>query len=115
MSKRVLIVEDDYLIAAELVEGFKAGGLEVAGPVGTLKDALAYLESENDIDAAVLDIDLGGQAVYPVADELIRRGIPFVFATGYDDFVIPARYLAFPRYRKPVHPHRLSELLTQIR
>jgi CheY-like chemotaxis protein len=73
------------------------------GPVAAVADALALLEAGPAPDMAVLDIGLGdNETVYPVADRLRARGIPFVFATGYDACVIPDAYAAVPRAEKPI-------------
>jgi CheY-like chemotaxis protein len=91
-NRRVLVVEDEYIIAA---------------------DALSLLEREPAPDAAVLDVNLGREKVYPVADALWERGVPFVFATGYDDFVVPDRYVGVPRCEKPIDIRALSRLLSR--
>src|SRR3712207_6367004 len=86
---RVLVVEDEFYIADEMALALQKLGAEVVGPVPTKDKALALLASEERIDAAILDINLKGQAVYPVADALAERGVPFVFATGYDQAAVP--------------------------
>ncbi len=101
-GRRVLIVEDDYLIAEDLREQLLSCGAVVLGPVACVADALALLEDGAAPDMAILDIGLGGGKVYPVADALRRRGIPFVFATGYDSWSIPSAYADVPRTEKPV-------------
>ncbi len=101
-GRRVLIVEDDYLIAEDLREQLLSCGAVVLGPVACVADALALLEDGAVPDMAILDIGLGGGKVYPVADALRRRGIPFVFATGYDSWSIPDAYADVPRSEKPV-------------
>jgi CheY-like chemotaxis protein len=101
-GRRVLIVEDDYLIAEDLREQLLSCGAVVLGPVACVADALALLEDGAVPDMAILDIGLGGGKVYPVADALRRRGIPFVFATGYDSWSIPSAYADVPRTEKPV-------------
>lgn len=79
---RVLIVEDEFMVAALLEDTLQAFGCEVVGPAARIDEALALLERE-EIDAAVLDVNIAGEQVFPVADVLERRGIPFVFATAY--------------------------------
>jgi len=98
-GRRVLIVEDDHLLARDLSDYFSSLGAIVLGPAGNVeaaRDAAKYA------DAAVLDIDLNGQAVFPVADDLQRAGIPFVFYTGQDKIPIPARFQHAGFLRKPV-------------
>ena len=80
---RVLIVEDAVLLALELETGLSDAGAQIVGPAYELEEALALLDQE--IDAAVLDANLNGHSVTPVAEALAARGIPFVFATGYGD------------------------------
>src|SRR5947209_14372115 len=79
-GRRFLVVEDEYVIAADLTASLEALGAEVAGPAPSVAAALTLLESEGDrLDGAVLDVNLGKERVYPVADVLRGRGIPFVF------------------------------------
>ena len=108
-GKKVLVAEDDYFIAKGLVRHLAQAGAEVVGPVPTVAGALAALE-DGGIDAAVLDINLRGDPVYPVADALLARGVPFVFATGYAATAIPERYAAVERFEKPVDPEAFVRL-----
>jgi predicted TIM-barrel fold metal-dependent hydrolase len=72
------------------------------------------IETEGDqLDGAVLDVNLDGDRVYPIADALLALGIPFVFATGYDLWVIPAVYAGVPRCEKPIRVSLLSRLLAE--
>lgn len=80
----VLVVEDDYFIANDLLRQFKESGAEVLGPVASVEHALALIAATPQIDGAVLDVNLRDVMVYPVADALRDRGVPFVFATGYE-------------------------------
>ena len=82
-SRRILIVEDEALVALDLELAFEDEGAEIVGPALSLRDALELLQSEVPIDGAVLDVDLGGKNVYPVAEVLRERGVPFVFHTGH--------------------------------
>jgi PAS domain S-box-containing protein len=85
-GRRVLLVEDEPLVAMDAETTLRALGCEVAGPASTLPEALRLAEAEAPrLDAAVLDVNLGGQAAFPVADLLVRRGVPVVFATGYSE------------------------------
>lgn len=108
----MLVVEDEYLIADELVKELRGSGAEVIGPVPTLDRAIALATMERGIDAAVLDINLRGQLVYPLVDVLSARGLLIVFATGYDAGVIPAEYAGFARCEKPVTAGAITEALT---
>lgn len=113
-GRRLLVVEDEYMIAMELVSTLEELGAEVVGPAASVEDALALVGSDGDrLDAAVLDINLRDERVYPVADALAARGVPFVFATGYDATAIPPAYAATPRCEKPVDKARLARLLRE--
>lgn len=103
-GKRVLLVEDEYYIAEELAAAFAASGAVIVGPVADADDALELIEKDGVIDGAVLDVNLQGEMVYPVADALRERGVPFVFATGYDRSHIPASFGDVPICEKPVQP-----------
>lgn len=97
----VLVVEDQLLIALDLAHSLSARGIGVRGPHATVEAALRDLEAAAP-SAAVLDLNLGDQTSIAVAEELRRRGIPFVFATGYgDSLMIPEAFQAVPVVRKP--------------
>lgn len=100
---RVLVVEDEYVIALDLASSLLELGVEVIGPAPSVEQALAVIrEHADELDAAVLDINLGSETVYPVAEVLRERGVPFVFATGDDRWSIPDAYGDVPRCYKPV-------------
>lgn len=88
-GNRVLIAEDDYLLAQDLAEAFRAANAQVIGPYSNLQDAIGV---SAEVQMAVLDVDLQGQLVFPLADELAGRGVPFLFYTGYDQSLLPARF-----------------------
>lgn len=110
-NRRVLVVEDEYLIAQSLERGLQRAGATVVGPVPNIAGALALLVGEHDLDAAVLDINLGEQKVYPVVDALIARGVHCVFATGTDGVDVPAAYAAIARCEKPINTACLVEAI----
>ena len=112
-GKRVLIVEDDNILAITLAEEFAAEGAEVIGPAATVTDALDVI-ARTDLDGAIVDINLRGKAAFPVADALADRHIPFVFATGY--LVaghIPARHANVRRFEKPTAPSIICRALEE--
>jgi DNA-binding NtrC family response regulator len=112
-GKRLLVVEDEYMIASYLACALEDAGAEVIGPAGTVEDALELVESDGDrLDGAVLDVNLRDERVYPVADALAARGVPFVLATGYDKTSIPPAYADVPRCEKPVDKLQLIRLLS---
>jgi CheY-like chemotaxis protein len=108
---RLLVVEDEYLVASDLAQALEDRGVQVVGPAGSIEEALALVALEDHIDGAVLDINLRGQLAYPVADALRARGVPFVFATGYEAWIIPVAYADVPRVDKPVDTRALTHLL----
>ena len=110
-GRHILVVEDEFLTADEIVWVFESLGARVIGPAPSLDQALACIEAADRLDAATLDVNLRGQMVFPVADVLRRRGVPFVFATGYDQKIIPERFRTVPRFEKPVDPARLARAL----
>jgi CheY-like chemotaxis protein len=109
--RRVLLVEDDYLLATGIADAFELG-VETVGPAGSVKQALELVEHGGRLDAAVLDINLRGEVVYPVADAHRARGVPFVFATGYEQQAIVERYRNVASFRKPIDPSRVLRALS---
>ena len=111
---RILIVEDQFLIAGDLSRAVTALGATVVGPCPTVETAQAMLAGR-PVDFAVLDLNLRGDQVFPVAEELKRRAIPFAFATGYEAWVIPPEFQERPLLHKPVSPAELERTLTGLR
>lgn len=109
-GRRVLVVEDDYVIASDLAFTLEDEGVQVIGPAPSVKDALKLI-AEVDLDGATLDINLGKEVSYPIADELTMRGVPFIFITGYDIIVVPTAYADVPRLEKPIKAKALTQLL----
>ncbi len=101
-DRRILVVEDEYLMAEELREALEDAGAHVLGPAPTVDAALRLLADGAAPDAAILDVNLGGERSFPVADALAARGVPFVFATGYDAWALPLAYQGAQRCEKPV-------------
>ncbi len=99
-GRHILVVEDQYLLARDVCEWLEAAGAEVIGPAPNSGRACELLEGRN-VDAAVVDINLGNGPTYEVASRLVERKVPFIFATGYDQAVIPAEFEAMPRLEKP--------------
>jgi CheY-like chemotaxis protein len=110
-GRRILLVEDEYFIADDMVGYFESRGADIVGPVASVRGALDLLASTKHLDAAILDVNLFGELAYPVADALLERGVPFVFATGYDGAVIPSRFSSVLRCEKPVAPSHLAKAL----
>lgn len=101
-GRQILVVEDDFVIAFDFAATLEELGAKVLGPVGSVDDALDLLAETNGIDGAVLDLNLGGEMSYPIADVLAERGIPFVFTSGYDNSTIVQRFSDVKRCGKPV-------------
>lgn len=111
-GRRVLIVEDEFYLADDLRRELAASGADVAGPANTLERARALMAGR--IDFAVLDVNLRGEMIFPLADELRERGVPFIFTTGYDPEVIPATYQDVERWQKPVASRQLLQALAKL-
>jgi CheY-like chemotaxis protein len=98
---RVLVVEDELLIALALEDILSALDFDVRGPFARVDEALALARAEQ-FDGALLDVNIRGELVYPVADELLSRGVPVIFCSGYSDSTImPARFRSVPQIAKP--------------
>jgi CheY-like chemotaxis protein len=110
---RILVVEDEMLVAMNIEDMLLELGHEVAGLASRLGPALA-LARESRFDAAMLDVNLAGEPSFPVADLLIERGIPFLFATGYGRQGIEERYRGFPMLQKPFRAEELGRALTGL-
>ena len=110
-GRRVLVVEDEYMLAEDLREELERQGALVMGPVASVADALELLRSGPAPYVAILDINLGGEMAYPVADALRARDIPFIFATGYEAQAIPKAYKDVPRAEKPVEVRQATAKL----
>ena len=110
LPDRVLLVEDDYFLASDLAARLSSKGIQVIGPVPDVDEALSR-SLDDTLSGAILDIKLNGQMVFPVADELERRGVPFIFATGYDPDVIPARHADKILLRKPLDEDAVASAL----
>jgi CheY-like chemotaxis protein len=110
---RVLIVEDEIVVALFLEDMLAEYGYEVAGVASRLDEALARAEAP-DFTCAVLDVHLNGRDVFPLADRLAEQGLPFVFATGYGARGIPDRHAARPVLQKPFLPDDLARALAGL-
>ena len=111
---RVLIAEDEYMLADDLRMELEDIGAVILGPVGTLKDIIALIEREEVIDGVILDVNLRGEMVFPAADLLLERQVPFVFTTGYDASTIPPRYSHIIRCEKPVNIRLVTQALGRL-
>jgi len=112
---RVLVCEDNLLMAEVVCEFLRECGLEPIGPAGRLENGM-QLARERALDGAILDISLRGQLCFPICSILSARRVPFVFLTGYGDqgARIPVEYQGAPIISKPFHPEELKAVLAQM-
>ena len=109
-GRQLLVVEDEVFVAMLIEDVVEGAGGAVIGPAARVDEALALLEAQKP-DGALLDVNLGGELVYPVAEALARRRIPFVFVTGYGPEGIAAPFKGRPTIKKPFLP---SAFVTQV-
>lgn len=110
---RILIVEDEFLLADELERRLGDLGAVILGPVGTVADALEQIAAGQQIDGAILDVNLDGESIFPAAELLIERHTPFIFTTGYERSAIPDRFAEVICCEKPVVLHKITEAIRQ--
>ena len=108
-GNRLLLVEDEALTGMMMSDMLTELGFHVIGPFGRLADAMAAVGRE-DFQAAVLDVNLDGEMVYPVADAVLARGVPFVFVTGYSAEGIDRRFAKVPVLQKPIERQMLQSV-----
>jgi CheY-like chemotaxis protein len=109
-GKRVLVVEDELMIRM-LLDGMLTDlGHTVAAEAGSIEEALT-LAQEAEFDVALLDVNLNGKPINPVVEVLIKRGLPFVFASGYGQSGVPELYRASPTLQKPFQVEALAKAL----
>jgi len=112
-TRRVLVVEDEYLIRMLLEDMLDELGYDVAAAVGTISEA-RQIATEGEFNAAILDVNLDGQEIYPVADILVGRGLPFLFVTGYGERSLPEAYRGRPALQKPFQAEQLKATLAGL-
>ncbi|PAY06754.1 hypothetical protein CK489_28255 [Bradyrhizobium sp. UFLA03-84] len=110
-GRRVLVVEDEFFLADDMGHALRAIGADIAGPAGDIDDAMRILHDGGVIDGAVLDVNIRKQMVYPVARELLARGVPVVFTSGYDKVVISGEFADIPLWEKPLDHRALVRSL----
>jgi len=101
-NQRILVVEDEYVVAEAIERTLTRAGAIVLGPVPSVDQAMALLDRGGRIDSAILDIHLGEHKVYPVVDRLLAQGVRCIFATGNDIADVPSDYKRIARLEKPV-------------
>lgn len=110
---RILVVEDEFLLSVMLEEDLRDSGAAVIGPHNSLGPALAAGECET-FDCAILDVNLGGTMVFPLADLLVGREVPFLFLSGYSAEQLPRRFQSVPRLAKPYDLGMLIRAITGL-
>lgn len=111
---RILVVEDEFMLADELHMVLEAAGALVLGPAASVAEALRCIDTATAIDGAILDVNLDGELVFPVADHLAARGVPFLFTTGYDRSIFPPRFAESPRCEKPVPIGQVTRAIGRV-
>jgi len=112
-ARRVLVVEDEVMVAWAVEDMLTGLGYTVLGPAARVDQALSLIEN-GSVDAAVLDINLNGEKSYPVADALIARGVPFIFSTGYNKTSVHKDYLGYTTLQKPLEGSILEKALAEL-
>ena len=111
-GKRILVVEDLLLVADYVTVLLEENGCQVVGPVPKVTQGLA-LAREAELDGALLDVNLGNDRCFPIADCLRERGVPFAFMTGYGKEGLPPEYHAVPRLPKPFTEREVLQLMAR--
>jgi CheY-like chemotaxis protein len=109
-GKRVLVVEDELMIRMLLQDMLVELGYTLAGEAGRINEALV-LAKQGEFDLAILDVNLNGEPISPVADILAERGVPFVFATGYGQHGVPGPHRKTPTLQKPFQADALAQAI----
>lgn len=112
-GKKILVVEDEYFIAADLKEELASHGSIVIGPVGNLMSSLAILAQEVP-HAAIVDVKLQGSKSYQVMEELGRQSVPYLLLTGYDEQSLPEHLRDLPRLTKPCSAKEVVTRLAEL-
>ena len=112
--RHVLLVEDEELVALDLVEALNGRGWRIVGPAATLDEAMSLVATDIHLDAAVLDVNLRGRWVHTLAEELARRGVPFVVCTGYELVDPDNRFADAPIIAKPIVGDRVGAALSDL-
>ena len=110
-GRRVLVIEDESLVAMLLETILDDMGCAVVGPESNIDDGLIAATTEASLDAALLDVNVAGREVFPVADALRARGVPFVFSTGYGEAGLPEHWRGNPTIQKPFTEGAIREAL----
>jgi CheY-like chemotaxis protein len=113
-GRRVLVIEDEYFLADDITRALRSFGAEIIGPIGEMEEASGIVERNQDIDAAVLDINLRSEMIFPIARALRSRDVPFVFTTGYDKSAIKPEFQDVPLWEKPLDIPDMARALSAL-
>jgi CheY-like chemotaxis protein len=112
-ARRILVVEDEFLIRMLLEDMLTDLGYDLVGVAGRIDEATEMAQTK-DFDLAILDVNLDGHDVYPVAEVIGKRGLPFMFVTGYGGRGLPDSYRGRPTLQKPFQLDELKKMLAQL-
>ena len=110
-GRRVLVVEDESLVAMLLETILEDMGCSPVGPVATVDEGLAMVAAETSLDAALLDVNVAGREVFPIAEALKARGVPFIFSTGYGEGGLPDAWRGQATVQKPFTESAIRDAL----
>ena len=113
-GRRVLVIEDESLVAMLLETILDDMGCSVVGPESNIDDGLRSAMGEASLDAALLDVNVAGREVFPVAEALRARGVPFVFSTGYGEAGLPDHWRGHPTIQKPFTENAIRDALMKV-
>ena len=113
-GRRVLVIEDEYFLADDIVQALTALGARVVGPYGDIDEATAVVNRDIAIDAAIMDINLHNEMVFPLARVLRSRQVPLVFTTGYDRSSIDPDFQDVQLWDKPLDLKAMARELTNL-
>jgi len=111
---RILVIEDEYFLAEDICSVLRGLGAYIVGPAGEIAEAIGIVNSGELIDAAVLDVNLKDESIFPVAERLRTRNIPFVFTTGYDRSAIDVRFKDIQLFEKPIDVAAMADSLGEM-
>jgi CheY-like chemotaxis protein len=112
-GQKILVVEDNYFMALDLSQMVEELGGAVVGPVGRLAEGFDLARSDG-LSAAILDVNLGDENTFSLADGLLAARIPVIFATGYDPKILPERFADLPRLSKPFTARSVEKALQKV-
>lgn len=110
-GRRVLVIEDESLVAMLLETILEDMGCQIIGPESNVEDGLQAALNTHDLDAALLDVNVAGREVFPVAEALAARNVPVVFSTGYGESGLPEHWRSRPTIQKPFTEGTIREAL----